>query len=360
MKNNTANPGTSKGIGEQWMPVPTRLVDAVMNAPNMKRRAWAVAYLVVWMLAFCRSRQKQDATLGDLEAWSSSKARHRTIKAKKDALKALAVWEKRTENEPETNQKRTKGNQVEPISSDSNELETNQKRTARGRVLSTDTTTELQNPHSPPAGDVTPEPVPSSKPDRVAEVWASLEAIRLEVKPKARGLMLSKPRRRAINARIKEHSAEALRTVWRWWLTSDHDRAVFLRSNCSVDTLLQASKFTSYLEFAEAPTVEADTTIPASPAEAWSRIQAALDDPSTGDCPGPDSGWHLWPLKKDPRVHLAMMDALQTATGQDYPPHAWQMAQQARRSGADSFDLNQLGRAFRKAYPSTWSARVAA
>ena len=108
------------------------------------------------------------------------------------------------------------------------------------------------------------------------------------------------------------------------------------------------------------PAADEDATIPASPAEAWERITKALDDPDTADCPGPESGWHLWPLRKDPRVHLAMMDALQAATGQDYPPHAWQMAQQARRSGADSFDLNQLGRAFRKAYPSTWSARVAA
>ncbi len=97
----------------------------------------------------------------------------------------------------------------------------------------------------------------------------------------------------------------------------------------------------------------ADENTP-TPRQAWRRIQAALNDEISADCPGPASGWHLWPRSKHPRVHDAMMAALCSATEQDYQPYAWQMLLQARRKGPDSYDLNQLGHAFVRSYPAAW------
>ena len=48
---------------------------------------------------------------------------------------------------------------------------------------------------------------------------------------------------------MKEHSKEEVLQVIDWWLTSRHQRAVYVRENHSIDTLFRAKNFDAYLDF---------------------------------------------------------------------------------------------------------------
>ena len=315
MTNNTERPSMSMGgLGEAWLPVPVRLLTAIQTAPTAKRRAWAVAYLLIWLLVFQSRQRGTTATLGDLEAWSDSKARHRTIKAKADALKLRQIWEQRTENEPKTNQKRTGGKQVQPDTSDSNEPKTNRKRTAHGRAELQLHPTNTNPPNSPP--------------DSLSALWERLEVIR----GGARRLKLTKTRRRALAARVNAHSAADVEAVWRWWQTSTHQRAVFLRDNgYGPDTLLRASKFDGYLLILSEPQEQ--------PQGLWSALIGSLGDARSMHPPG--FGWDL-PIEEDQQ--RAACAALVTATGTQTLGQAWTSLKRC-----DEYKLRQLEKRFQAA-----------
>ena len=60
------------GAGRQWIPVPVDAIEAVMTAPTTKRRLWATAYLVCWVVSFFSLLRGRPSTLRDLAAWSGS------------------------------------------------------------------------------------------------------------------------------------------------------------------------------------------------------------------------------------------------------------------------------------------------
>jgi len=68
-----------------------------------------------------------------------------------------------------------------------------------------------------------------------------------------RHLKLTNARRRALKGRIKEHSKADVLSVVKWWLTSTHQRAIYIRQNHSIDTVLRPANFTPYLEFSSEP-----------------------------------------------------------------------------------------------------------
>lgn len=257
---------SSSSMGEQWLPVPVRLVEAIYEAPTPQRRAWAIAYLLIWLVVFHRTRKGSRSSMAEVEAWTLTKSRQRTVKARADALACLEKW---TDRGPEVDRKRTEGKQVEPATQRTSGPEVDEKRTARERAKLQ--TTNLQD---------------------YTTIWARLEAIRTEANPKARPLKLTSGRRRALGARLKEHTAEELLTVWRWWQTSQHDRAVWLRSKCTVDTILRPSNFPGYLDLASA----SPTTKTAKDAEqVWSLLIDAMGRvgsrrlPTPADIPGLDA-----------------------------------------------------------------------
>ena len=89
----------------------------------------------------------------------------------------------------------------------------------------------------------------------IRQLWTELNTFRSSLDSKAKELKLTKSRESAIRGRIKEHSADDVVTVVKWWLTSQHQRAQYLRDNgYGIDTILRASKFATYLEAASAPT----------------------------------------------------------------------------------------------------------
>lgn len=84
-------------------------------------------------------------------------------------------------------------------------------------------------------------------PPKGSDIWDEINA-RLVDKGR-RKLKLTTSRRRALNARVKEHSKEEVLQVIDWWLTSRHQRAVYVRENHSIDTLFRAKNFDAYLDF---------------------------------------------------------------------------------------------------------------
>lgn len=92
-------------------------------------------------------------------------------------------------------------------------------------------------------------------------------------------------------ARIREHGVEDVATVVAWWLTSEHQRAVYLRANgYTWGTVLRPENFASYLDLATAaPSAgqqRGQTTAPTEdPAEAvWQKLQInILSGPSALD-----------------------------------------------------------------------------
>jgi len=91
----------------------------------------------------------------------------------------------------------------------------------------------------------------NTKPPAWVDAWAEVNALRAEHIPGCRPLSVTKERRYALARIHKEHGSEGLLKVVRWYFTSHHDRATFLRDNgYGVDTLLR--KFDQYIELVEA------------------------------------------------------------------------------------------------------------
>jgi len=65
---------------------------------------------------------------------------------------------------------------------------------------------------------------------------------------------LTDARQRTLKARLKEHTAQDVVAVVKWWLQSSHQRAQYLRDNgYGIDTVLRPSNFTTYLELSRVP-----------------------------------------------------------------------------------------------------------
>ena len=86
------------------------------------------------------------------------------------------------------------------------------------------------------------------------QLWQKINDMRKEyLAPGTKPLKLSDGRRRAIRGRVKESSTDDVLSVVKWFLTSSHQRAVYIRMNHSIDTVLRPSNFQSYLEFSQTP-----------------------------------------------------------------------------------------------------------
>ena len=64
---------TPRGIGEQWLPIPERLVRDIETAPTAARRLIAVVALALWAVAFSRARRGESCSVRDLSAWTGNK-----------------------------------------------------------------------------------------------------------------------------------------------------------------------------------------------------------------------------------------------------------------------------------------------
>ena len=79
-------------IGEQWLPVPERLVRDIETANTTLRRVSAVYCLVVWVLTYAQLlRSPQPPTVRRLCELSGCTNKGRVLSARSDAQRTYAV-----------------------------------------------------------------------------------------------------------------------------------------------------------------------------------------------------------------------------------------------------------------------------
>lgn len=90
---------SASDVKEQWLPVPARLIVALNEAPTLRGRVWATAYLVVWLLVFWRTLTGREVTVRDLGERSGCPNHDRIRDARKDAATWLCLWQKPAEKQ---------------------------------------------------------------------------------------------------------------------------------------------------------------------------------------------------------------------------------------------------------------------
>ena len=143
--------------------------------------------------------------------------------------------------------------------------------------------------------------------DKLAELWAELEAIRggKRIAPLGK-------RRAALGARLREHGRPAVLEVWRWVYTSEHRRAVFLRDQgYGAATILRPGKFSEYLQLARSPADRGPVL--------WAAVVEGMKDARSINPPG--VGWALLP--GDEAGEALACSALVSALGASSLGMAW-------------------------------------
>jgi len=347
----------SRSLGEQWNPCPSRLLRAILEAPTAQRRAWAQEYLALWLLAFHRAQRGEQTSLREMLAHVNGTNKARARAAREDALACLRRWENGTLSGQHSDSNRTEDHRLALDSQVALGQHSDSDGTLARALPYTDT--ELQSSSSLEALHSSPADNPADSEDKgFSEICeAAASAPRRMPRPIARYLwsqgyksleqIASFPSRghlcaylpaRLVNRAALDLVEQALREEGLQWKGIEEEAP---------------------LSAAPAPSAPA---YPATPAEAWERILAALETPQAMSFPCEQTGWILWPRARHPAVHEALLEALCLALEEKSAPAAWQRLLQMRLSdgGQVGFNLNTLGRSFRRAWPSVWSARATA
>ena len=88
---------------------------------------------------------------------------------------------------------------------------------------------------------------------------------------------LTPARRTRLVAALRCHGIDALLRVGRWVAKSGHERAVFLRAHCDVDTLLWSSKLQEYVEKSAEPDVDPRSLAAFA---RWRALSGSTDEPT--------------------------------------------------------------------------------
>ncbi len=221
---------------KQWHPAPSEWIAELVKVrwTRDNQAPKVVAHLWMWHLLSSGAT----VTVRDLmeyTGWSKWKAHT----FQREALTFRNDWASHDSGqEPDKN--RTAG----PTISDTCEPKPDRNRTETGHSRVRDplpTTKDLQGTEK------------STSNLGLKELWDQVNDIRKRAGQK-RALKLTSDRRRAVTARLKEHSAEDVLRVVEWWQFSNHERATFLREKgLTIATILRPSNFADYLDFAHAP-----------------------------------------------------------------------------------------------------------
>jgi hypothetical protein len=281
----------TRGLDEAWIPVPERLLDDVLSASSEKRRVWAIAYLIMWCLAFLREKRERPASLTDLKNWSQSTTHKRAIAAKEDAETSLDVWRKNPDRHKTSREgdkqgtgkgqagdkQGTSGVGQEPDESSTLGQAGDKQGTGKGQAGDKQGTAHGRAVRKTQDRDST------GTAQSISSIWDELEQHRASLFPgqTLRAWSLSRTRKALLKSRLADGmTLDGLKGVWTWWFTADHPRAVFLRENgMTSDTVLRHA--VAYLEMASAPgkkTAQRETarrveTEAAAADAAWQRIE---------------------------------------------------------------------------------------
>ena len=221
---------------KQWHPAPSEWIAELVKVrwTRDNQAPKVVAHLWMWhLLGSGATVTVRD--LMDYTGWSKWKAHT----FQREALTFRNDWVTHDSGqEPDKN--RTAG----PTISDTCEPKPDKNRTETGHSRGRDPlikTTPLQGTEK------------STSNLGLKDLWDQVNDIRKQAGHR-RPLKLNQARHRVLAARVTEYSeAEVLRVV-SWWMFSKHERATFLRQKgLTIATILRASNFADYLDFAHEP-----------------------------------------------------------------------------------------------------------
>ena len=240
---------------KQWHPVPSELAASLMKhrwtrenpAPEV------VAYLWVWKLV----RDGVNVSIRDVATYAGW-TRWQARKLRERVSEEMMEWEETTQGKKtphDSGQSPDNRRTVAGHKPDGQELKNqqlrNRNRTPTGQPPDTDRTVAGRSRAS--SSLKTKETITITKEQgaksSLVSLWDEINDIR--EKNHVRKLSLSTARKRTLKARLKEHSREDVLKVIDWWMTSKHERAVFLRTKgIGINTVISPSKFPEYLDFA--------------------------------------------------------------------------------------------------------------
>ena len=240
---------------KQWHPVPSELAASLMKhrwtrenpAPEV------VAYLWVWKLV----RDGVNVSIRDVATYAGW-TRWQARKLRERVSAEMMEWEETTQGKKSTHDsgqspdsRRTPTRQSPDSQELKNQQLSDQNQTPTRHEPDTDQTVAG---HSRASSSLkTKETITITKEQgaksSLVSLWDEINDIR--EKNHVRKLSLSTARKRTLKARLKEHSKDDVLKVIDWWMTSKHERAVFLRTKgIGINTVISPSKFPEYLDFA--------------------------------------------------------------------------------------------------------------
>ena len=323
---------------EQWHPSPVRLTRAIMEAPDARRRQWAIFYRTMYEIAFHKFSRGEEPTIRELLAWAGDSNKDRARRAKADAQAEFDSWT-RTLPGQAPDKGRTEVEASKPLFEAPVGQKPDKPRTL-ARALPSTGKNYITPDHPEKSAEVTPRS-------------PSVDGRAVSVNPSDSGLP------RSIAAALWKAGIQTLGDLCAYSRTGLVGRVPEIgrrRDRETIEGVLRQHGLLWAVSTYQ-PEGPKDATAPTGPREAWDRILLALNDHISETTPCAENGWHLWPIKKNPAVHEAMMEALCDVTGERYRPYAWQKVRQARQEGPNSFPLNEIGRKFRQAYPKQWQAQ---
>ena len=268
---------------KQWHPAPADLTaDLVKHQWTKDRPApYLVAYLWVWHLLHYGST----VSIRDLSTYAGySRWRARQIRDR--VFRDMEGWKHRTQKNgqlPDTYQTATRHLPDSGASNDAGlEPETRHLPDSYQTLTRQSPDDHARSTYTNKSTSKSKDTNTANKPSVIEPLWTKIAKLRKEHIPAARTLQLTKARRKVLKARIMDSSAEEVSAVVTWWLTSTHKRARYLREEgYSIDTILRASKFAQYLEYASEIKIAPSTAshfAPAKEPKAFAPLSAYSDE----------------------------------------------------------------------------------
>lgn len=263
---------------EPWLP----LHFSIIERADLERYTThdPACHLAAYAYAWLKAERGSSPSIRQLAGWSG-RSNHWCRQVLQEVKQARKEWGAATRNQPLTCTPQTVSEQRsakcqtqnrtgdlsdskelhDPDKHESNRIQTEFKQnsnTTRARSTNTTTTTttikqtQLASAKAAPIDPPKKPKKPAKETAALTAAWQQVNDLRKEANG-GRAWKLTKARRGQLGQRLEEHGADALVTVWRWVLYSQHDRAVYLRGQGydTPETVMRPSNYPTYLELAE-------------------------------------------------------------------------------------------------------------
>jgi len=238
MKNKTA----------PWLPIQTEWWPAIVEAMQKPWPIEAVYLDLRWWAdqeAMGRTKRPGRPALRARWGWSDRTARN--------AMKDGAKWERSSQGPARVQRRSSQGPETDMQTPDII-IPRVQPRSSGGPAEVQPESPRVYKQKTEDRTQKTENTITSDRLAPVRQLWSELNQVRVDLDSRSKPLKLTDARQRTLKARLKEHTAQDVVAVVKWWLQSSHQRAQYLRDNgYGIDTVLRPSNFTTYLELSRVP-----------------------------------------------------------------------------------------------------------